>query len=102
MVSLISPSKAQKKLAENARAKRLQMALTQEGLANRSGVPVRTLRKFEQEGAISLASFLKLYMVLGGLDDIIAASAPKQTAFASIDEVLSAPSTPKRKRGTRK
>lgn len=102
MVSLISPSKAQKKLAENARAKRLQMALTQEGLANRSGVPVRTLRKFEQEGAISLASFLKLYMVLGGLDDIIAASAPKQTAFASIDEVLSAPSTPTRKRGTRK
>ncbi|WP_172449479.1 helix-turn-helix domain-containing protein [Bowmanella denitrificans] len=102
MMSLISPSKAQKKLAENARAKRLQMALTQEGLANRSGVPVRTLRKFEQEGAISLASFLKLYMVLGGLDDIIAASASKQTAFASIDEVLSTPRAPTRKRGTRK
>ena len=102
MVSLVSPSKAQKKLAQNARAKRLQMALTQEGLANRSGVPVRTLRKFEQEGVISLAAFLKLYMVLGGLDDIIAASAPKQTAFASIDEVLSAPSAPTRKRGTRK
>tara|TARA_R110002167_G_scaffold15932_13_gene63073 strand:+ start:71 stop:379 length:309 start_codon:yes stop_codon:yes gene_type:complete len=102
MMSLLSPTKSQKKLADNARAKRLQMDLTQEGLANRSGVPLRTLRKFEQEGAISLESFLKLYMVLGGLDDIIAASAPKKTTFSSIDEVLNTPSTKTRKRGTRK
>jgi len=102
MMSLLSLGKSQRKLAENARAKRLQMDLTQEGLANRSGVPTRTLRKFEQEGAISLASFLKLYMVLGGLDEIIAASAPKQTAFSSIDEVLATPKKKVRKRGTRK
>ncbi len=102
MVSLLSPSKAQKKLAENARAKRLQMELTQEGLATRSGVPLRTLRKFEQEGAISLESFLKIYLVLGGLDDIIEASAPKESAFTSIEEVLDTSSKPTRKRGTRK
>lgn len=102
MMSLLSPTKSQKKLADNARAKRLQMDLTQEGLANRSGVALRTLRKFEQEGAISLESFLKLYMVLGGLDDIIAASAPKKIAFSSIDEVLKTPSTKTRQRGTRK
>ena len=59
-MSLLSPAKSQKKLADNARAKRLQMDLTQEGLANRSGVPLRTLRKFEQEGAISLAGTVKL------------------------------------------
>lgn len=101
-MSLLSSAKSQKKLANNARAKRLQMDLTQVGLANRSGVPLRTLRKFEQEGAISLESFLKLYMVLGGLDDIIKASAPMETAFSSIDEVLEAPKTKTRKRGTRK
>jgi len=102
MMSLISSGKSQKKLAENARAKRLQMDLTQEGLANRSGVPLRTLRKFEQEGAISLESFVKLYMVLGGLDDIIKASAPKESAFSSIDEVLKTSNAKTRKRGTRK
>jgi len=102
MMSLISPAKSQKKLANNARAKRLQMDLTQEGLAKRSGVPLRTLRKFEQEGAISLESFLKLYMVLGGLDDIVKASAPKETAFLSIDEVLDTQNTKTRQRGTRK
>ena len=101
-MSLISPAKSQKKLADNARAKRLQMDLTQEGLAKRSGVPLRTLRKFEQEGAISLESFLKLYMVLGGLSDIVKASAPKETAFLSIDEVLATQNTKTRKRGTRK
>jgi transcriptional regulator with XRE-family HTH domain len=102
MMSLITPAKSQKKLAGNARAKRLQMDLTQEGLSKRSGVPLRTLRKFEQEGAISLESFLKIYMVLGGLDDIVKASAPKETAFLSIDEVLDTQNTKTRQRGTRK
>jgi transcriptional regulator with XRE-family HTH domain len=102
MMSLITPVKSQKKLAVNARAKRLQMDLTQEGLSKRSGVPLRTLRKFEQEGAISLESFLKIYMVLGGLDDIVKASAPKETAFLSIDEVLDTQNTKTRQRGTRK
>lgn len=78
------------------------MELTQEGLANRSGVPLRSLRKFEQTGVISLESFLKLYMVLGGLEDIIKASAPKATDFSSIDDVLATSNKPTRQRGTRK
>ena len=45
----ISSSKAQKKLVENVRERRLQMELTQEGLAERSGVPLYTLRKFVQK-----------------------------------------------------
>ncbi|WP_170826583.1 helix-turn-helix domain-containing protein [Alteromonas confluentis] len=102
MMSFLTSYKAQKKLAANARAKRLTLALTQEGLANRSGVPLRTLRKFEQEGAISLESFLKIYMVLGDLDDIVNATAPKETSFSSIDDVLNASSKSVRKRGTRK
>jgi transcriptional regulator with XRE-family HTH domain len=91
--------KAQKKLAEHTRARRLQMELTQEGLANRSGVPLPTLRKFEQKGSISLESFLKIQMVLGGLDDILKAIKIKNTQFSSIDEVLKIDNTPTRKRG---
>jgi len=102
MVSLITPAKAQKKLAEQARARRLQMELTQEGLAERSGVALPTLRKFERTSALSLESFLKIHMVLGGLEDILKATQVKDTLFSSIDDVLEANSNPTRKRGKRK
>lgn len=102
MVLFATPSKVQNKLTENARQRRLQMELTQEGLANRSGVPLPTLRKFEQKGTISLESYLKLQMVLGGLENILKATEVKETEFSSIDEVLDADTTSTRKRGTRK
>lgn len=102
MVLLITPAKAQKKLAEQVRARRLQMELTQESLAQRSGVPLSTLRKFEQKGTISLAAFLKLQMVLGGLEDILEATRPKDVEFSSIDDLLEANRKPARQRGRRK
>ena len=95
-MSLLTVSKAQQKLAEYARAKRLEMGLTQEGLANRSGVSLPTLRKFEQKGVISLESYLKLQMVLGQLENIVEAVKPQQTQFSSIDEVLAEPKKPKK------
>ncbi|KGE14183.1 helix-turn-helix domain-containing protein [Sphingobacterium deserti] len=88
MVLFISPSKAQLKIAEQIRAKRLAMNLTQEGLAERSGVALPTLRKFEQKGLISLESFVKLLMVVGGVEAIIEALQPSKAVFASIDDVL--------------
>ncbi len=102
MVSLITAARAQRKLAENARARRLQMDLTQQGLAERSGVPLPTLRKFEQKSTISLESYLKLQMVLGGLENLLKATQLKDTLFSSIDDVLEANSAPARKRGKRK
>lgn len=78
------------------------MELTQAGVAERSGVPLPTLRKFEQKGVISLEAFLKIQMVLGGLDDILKATQVKDTLFSSIDEVLEADEAPTRKRGKRK
>ena len=102
MVSVFTLDKAQKTVAANARARRLQMELTQEGLANRSGVPLATLRRFERTGEISLASFLKLQMVLGGLEDVVGATAAREQPFASMDEVLDDRRPPARKYGRRK
>jgi len=102
MVLLISASKAQKKLSEYAKERRLAMGLTQEGLSLRAGVALPTLRKFEQKGSISLASFLKLMLVLDGLEDIVQSCAPKKSEFASIDDVLQADKQEKPKRGWRK
>ena len=102
MLLFTTPAKAQRKLAEHARARRLQMELTQQGLAERSGVALPTLRKFERTGVLSLESFLKLHMVLGGLEDIINATQVKASPFLSIDDVLQEGASPTRKRGKRK
>lgn len=88
MEFIITPHKAQEKLAEHTKTKRLAMGLTQRGLAYRSGVKLATLRKFEQKGVISLESFLKLLMVLGALERVVEAVRPEQVKFSSIDEVL--------------
>ena len=98
----ISSSKAQKKLAENIRQRRLQMDLTQEGLAERSGVSLSTLRKFEQKGNISLESFLKLLSVIGGLEEVINALKPNIPNFKSIDDVLKTEAEIIKKRGRKK
>ena len=102
MVSLILLAKGYKKLEEHARAQRLQIQLMQEVLPGRSGVALPTLRKFERTGALSLESFLKLHMVLGGLEDILKATQVKDTLFSSIDDVLEESDSPTRKRGKRK
>lgn len=100
---LITAPKAQKILAEHVRSRRLGLNLTQAGLSERSGVALPTLRKFEQQGSVSLETFLKLLMVVGGLDEMLKAVQPTPMQFTSIDEVLSADnSTTRRKRGRSK
>ncbi len=98
----VSLSKTQRKIVENIRDRRLQMELTQEGLSERSGVPLSTLRKFEQKGVISLESFLKILSVVGGLEEMLDALKPKEQHFKSIDEVLKSEEKSTRKRGNRK
>ncbi|WP_300670668.1 helix-turn-helix transcriptional regulator [Soonwooa sp.] len=97
-----SLSKIQKKLVVHLRQRRLQMNLTQEGLAERSGVPLPTLRKFEQKGVISLESFLKILSVIGGLEEVVDVLKPKEQSFKSIDDVLKSEEKPIKKRGSRK
>ncbi len=101
MVLFITPSKAQNKLAENVRQRRLNMDLTQEGLSKRSGVPLPTLRKFEQKGVISIESYLKILMVVGGLEKMLDALTVEHQSFSSIDEVLEDDTKPLRQRGSR-
>ena len=98
---LMTPNKAKHRLADNMRERRLSMNLTQTALSEHSGVALSTLRKFEQSGAISVDNLFKLMLVLGGLDDVIKASALNTSNFNSIDEVLSGKEKPKRKRGSR-
>ncbi|WP_312769245.1 helix-turn-helix domain-containing protein [Epilithonimonas sp.] len=98
----MSLSRTQKLIADHVRDRRLLMELTQEGLAERSGVALSTLRKFEQKGLISLDSLLKILMVVGGLEQLLDALKPDKPAFNSIDEVLKQDNNTIKKRGRRK
>jgi len=102
MLSLISTSKAQQKIAQNMRALRLKKGLTQGGLAERSGVNLATLRKFEQKGLISLESFLKLAMSLECLEKLVEATSSSEDDYSSIDDVLKDRKHKKPQRGWRK
>lgn len=98
----ISLEKIQKKLVQNIRERRLLLELTQEGLSERSGVPLSTLRKFEQKGLISLDSFLKILSVVGGLEEMMNVLKPTKPNFKSIDDVLKSEDEIIRKRGSKK
>ena len=73
-------------LALRVKNRRLAQKLTQEGLANRSGVPFGTLKKFERTGQISLISFIKLVTALG--DEGTLEKLLLKPKFDNIDEVL--------------
>jgi len=60
MLNLDTPSDMQDRVRAAARARRLALGLTQSDLATRSGVPLATLKLFEQKGKISLAGLLAL------------------------------------------
>lgn len=82
--------------AARARARRLDQNLTQQGLADRAGVSLSSLKRFERTGQVAWESLLKIAMALGALDDFRDLFKPPE--FRTLDEVLAA-DEPRRKRG---
>jgi transcriptional regulator with XRE-family HTH domain len=86
-------------IAASARAKRLALNLTQSGLAQRSGVSLGTLKKFEHTGKISLQSLLSIAMALDATAEFESLFIVTKTSeVLSIDELLAPPN--ERKRGS--
>lgn len=102
MISLLTISEAQDKLRKAARIMRINQGLTQECLANRAGVALASLRKFEQKGLISLEALLKILMTLGKLEEVINSLEHEEREFESIDKILEASKHKIRKYGRRK
>lgn len=101
MLSLVTHTQGLKTLARNLQDRRLALGLTQAGLSVRSGVPLGTLRKFEQTGLASTEALMKLLIAVGAAEPMIRATEPEPTSFSSIDDVLQAEPKPARKRGWR-
>ena len=91
-----SPNEKSLQIASRVKARRLELNLTQEGLANRAGIKFATYRRFEQTGEISLRGLLQIGFALNCLDEFNALFAQKQ--YQSLDDVLNEQSF-NRKRG---
>ncbi|MBL0317757.1 MAG: helix-turn-helix transcriptional regulator [Alphaproteobacteria bacterium] len=85
-------------IAGKAKARRLAMNLTQEGLALRSGVSFGTIKLFERSGKISLESLLKIAIALGSSEEFETLFSTPQAIPRSLEEILSQPKV--RKRGS--
>ena len=82
--------------AARVKARRLELNLTQEGLAVRAGLKLPTYRHFERTGEISWRGLLQIGFALNALQDFEGLFAQRQ--YQSIDEILNA-TTVHRKRG---
>lgn len=85
-------------VAENVKVLRLQLSLTQKGLAQRADVNLATYRKFERTGEISLFNLSKISIALKSSEDI--SSLFTKVQYQNIDEIIEG-QQPTRKRGTK-
>lgn len=75
-------------LKTNFKEKRLYQNLTQEGLANRSGVSLGSIKRFESSGQIALESLLKISLVLDCLNDFKNIATIHEENPQNIEELL--------------
>ncbi len=94
---LETPEQVSRKLAARVKALRLAKGWKQITLAERSGVSLASLRRFEESGRVSLQSLLDLAFALNRLDDFDALLQPPPAA--SLAELEAAEKRPARKRG---
>ena len=88
-----------KELALRVKQRRLELNLTQLGLAKRSGVNIETYRKFERTGEISLRKLIKIAIAISAEADFEMLF--HQRKYESMSDVLNANSVT-RKRGKKK
>lgn len=81
-----NPTDVAVQIAARVKACRLELNLTQEGLAARAGVKFATYRRFEQTGEISLRGLLQIGFALNALSGFDLLFAQKQ--YMSLDDVL--------------
>lgn len=68
-VEVLTPQRVISELIERVKLRRKELKLSQEGLAEKSGVSYASVRRFEATGNISLNSLIKIAIVLKSLED---------------------------------
>ena len=73
-------------MAGRVASRRKELGLTQKGLAEKSGVSLGSIKRFEREHQISFASLVRIAFALNCQDDFSALFARRQ--YASIEDVI--------------
>ena len=96
-INISTPKSIMQNLKDRFKQKRLSLNLTQEGLSNKSGVSLGSVKRFESSGEISFASLLKIALVLNCLDDFKNIANKKDEKYNSMEDLLK--QNPIKKRG---
>lgn len=96
-VKLLAPQEVAGRIAGSAKERRLAHNFSQKTLAERSGVSLGVLKKFELTGKISLESLLKLAVALDCLEEFLSLFVKAKESFSTLDALLK---ERPRKRGT--
>lgn len=101
VLALHDPDQIAGRLARRVRAERLRKEWKQQTLAERSGVSLPTVRRYERTGRTSVENLLRLCHALGRLDEFADLLKPPPVSSLAELEARSATATPKRRRGVR-
>lgn len=93
----MAPGDVARTVAARARARRVALGLTQQDVADRSGVNIWTLRRFEASGRVAFDALIRVAVVLDAVEEF--GSLFPEPEFRSLDEVID---RPKRQRGKRR
>ena len=74
--NLTSPVDVMLSVAQRAKALRLEQNITQQELADKVGIAIGTVKRFEKSGEIQFNHLLRLALVLGRLDEFCNVFAP--------------------------
>ena len=96
-INISTPKSIMQDLKDKFKQKRLSLNLTQEGLSNKSGVSLGSIKRFESSGEISFESLLKIALVLNCLDDFKNIANKKDEQYETMDDLLKI--KPLKKRG---
>lgn len=103
MLSLTTEADVLTLTAKSLRERRQLLGLRQVDLAERSGVAIATLRRFESTGQITFGGLAKLLVACGLADAFLAGIKPQPAAApASIDEFLASAPSPRQRVRVRK
>ncbi|MDF1548770.1 MAG: helix-turn-helix transcriptional regulator [Bacteroidales bacterium] len=100
LLNQYNPKMLAARIAENFKKTRISHNFTQEELSQRSGVALSSLKRFEQKAEISLASLLKLAVVLessASFEKLFA-----ETKFTTLDSYVDENKVASRKRVRKK
>lgn len=74
--NLISPYDVMLSVAQRAKTLRLEQNITQQELADRVGIAIGTIKRFEKTGEIQFNHLLRVALVLGRLEEFVNLFAP--------------------------